>query len=169
MPQFHKELNNYSVHLSLAEDCNNSFSKITTKIKQICEAEQNLVIGTDQNGENIKDPMRLIIPLLSDNDVKMEDKLRLLILFLMNKSGITEKHLQKLLNHSGMTESNKKLILNLKSIGIKVLADETRVSVSKLCSKQNLNIRDLVIYRNPYHVVKIFLKIDESVVRVNFS
>jgi hypothetical protein len=101
MPQYQKELNGYALHLALAEDCVTYFNKNNDKIKQFCEVEQNLSTGFDSRGDPIRDSMKIIITLLSDNDVKDEDKLRLLMLFLLNKNGISEENLQKLLGHAG--------------------------------------------------------------------
>ncbi len=164
MPQLHKELNNYSIHLSLADECNNAFNKLSTKIKQICEAEQNLALDVDQNGEKIKDPTRIIISLLTDNDVKIEDKLRLVMLFLLNKNGISENSLLKLISHSGMPESLKQVILNLKLLGMKVLIDENNVSNS-----MSVNINYYSNFTSQYLSIKIFLKIDENVKNPLFS
>ena len=141
MPQLHKELNNYAIHLSLADECNNAFNKASTKIKQICEAEQNLALDVDQNGEKIKDPMRIIISLLSENDVKIEDKLRLVMLFLLNKNGVSENNLQKLVTHSGMPQSMKESILNLKSLGMRVLIDENNVSIKAVYERKFINLK----------------------------
>jgi len=58
------------------------------KIKQLCEVEQNLAMGADSQGEKIKDHMKNIVPLLLDNEIKIEDKLRLIMLFLLHKNGL---------------------------------------------------------------------------------
>ena len=127
MPQYQKELNGYALHLTLAEDCVSNFNKNNGKIKQLCEVEQNLAMGVDSQGEKIKDPMKIIVPLLLDNDVKVEDKLRLIMIFLLNKNGITEENLQKLLNHAMIPEANKQSILNLQNLGLQILIDANRV------------------------------------------
>lgn len=85
MPQYQKELNAYALHLNLAEDCVKMFN---AKIKQLCEVEQNLAMGSDANGDKIKDHMKNIVPLLLDNEIKIEDKLRLIMLFLLHKNGM---------------------------------------------------------------------------------
>jgi syntaxin-binding protein 1 len=85
MPQYQKELSAYALHLNLAEDCVKMFNN---KIKQLCEVEQNLAMGADSQGEKIKDHMKNIVPLLLDNEIKIEDKLRLIMLFLLHKNGL---------------------------------------------------------------------------------
>ena len=131
LPQHHKELNGYSLHLSLADDCYNFFNKPSNKIKQFCEAEQNLAMGVDAKGERIKDPMRTIISLITEPELKTEDKLRLLMLFLLNKAGITDENLNKLLGQAGLLstgETFKNTILNMQNLGLKILLEGNRVS-----------------------------------------
>ncbi|RNA44805.1 syntaxin-binding 1 isoform X1 [Brachionus plicatilis] len=123
MPQYQKELSAYALHLNLAESCVSAFNN---KIKQLCDVEQNLAMGMDSQGEKIKDHMKNIVPLLLDNEIKTEDKLRLIMLFLLNKNGITEENLQKLLHHAMIPEEKKQIILNLQQIGLQILQDQNK-------------------------------------------
>ena len=52
------------------------------------------------------------------------------MLFLLNKNGITEDNLQKLIGHAMIPETNKQSILNLQNLGLQILADPNRVSYS---------------------------------------
>lgn len=128
MPQYQKELSAYALHLNLAEDCVRMFN---AKIKQLCEVEQNLAMGADPNGDKIKDHMKNIVPLLLDNEIKIEDKLRLIMLFLLHKNGITDDNLQKLLHHAMIPEDKKQIILNLQSMGMQILQDPSKPSRRK--------------------------------------
>jgi syntaxin-binding protein 1 len=144
MPQYQKELSAYALHLNLAEDCVKMFN---TKIKQLCEVEQNLAMGTDSQGEKIKDHMKNIVPLLLDSEIKIEDKLRLIMLFLLHKNGITEDNLQKLLHHAMIPEDKKQIILNLQNIGMQILQDPAKASSRRKNIPQNRKEREGQTYQ----------------------
>ncbi|XP_063471056.1 syntaxin-binding protein 2 isoform X6 [Symphalangus syndactylus] len=92
-------------------------SQILKKMPQYQkELNKDLAMGSDAEGEKIKDSMKLIVPVLLDAAVPAYDKIRVLLLYILLRNGVSEENLAKLIQHANV-QAHSSLIRNLEQLG----------------------------------------------------
>ncbi|NXN11994.1 STXB3 protein, partial [Indicator maculatus] len=118
MPHYRKEISRQVVHLNLAEDC---MSKFKSNLERLCKIEQDLALGTDAEGQKVKDSMRVLLPILLSKSHENYDKIRAILLYIFSTNGTTQENLDKLIQNVQI-ESDSDMIRNWKYLGIPIIA-----------------------------------------------
>ncbi|KAG5447687.1 Syntaxin-binding protein 2 [Clonorchis sinensis] len=110
MPQYQSEASSYTAAYSITEACMNVFRQ---GVDKLCGLEQDLVMGQTAEGEPVRDPMRCLSDMFRYDFTSVDDRLRLLMIFVLIKNGISETHLEKLLSTARVDRVNKALFASL--------------------------------------------------------
>ncbi|KFP66211.1 Syntaxin-binding protein 3, partial [Cariama cristata] len=118
MPHYRKEISRQVVHLNLAEDC---MSKFKSNVERLCKTEQDLALGTDAEGQKVKDLMRVLLPVLLNKSHESYDKIRAILLYIFSTNGTTQENLDKLIQNVQI-ESDSDMIRNWKYLDVPVIS-----------------------------------------------
>lgn len=65
-----------------------------------------MVMGVDPEGKAVKDMWKQLTPLLSRDNLSSEDRLRLILIFLLTQSSLSESDRKSMLEHSKLSSSD---------------------------------------------------------------
>ncbi|XP_006866069.1 PREDICTED: syntaxin-binding protein 3 [Chrysochloris asiatica] len=127
MPHFRKQITKQVVHLNLAEDCMNKFKP---NIEKLCKSEQDLALGTDAEGQKVKDSMRVLLPVLLNKNHDNYDKIRAILLYIFGINGTTEENLDRLVQNVKI-ENESDMIRNWSYLGVPIVPQSQQVRSSR--------------------------------------
>ncbi|KAJ5677772.1 uncharacterized protein N7477_003405 [Penicillium maclennaniae] len=126
----------YTLHLNMAEECMKFFQ--TRKLLEVSSIEQSFASGLDENYKKAKNLAAQLVQLLDDESVVSQDRLRLILLYILYRGGLLGGDIRKLMSHAELAGQDGNVIANLDLLGARVekpLKDE-RPPVQSLFNKK---------------------------------
>jgi len=122
LPNHQKLRYEVSTHLQITEELMSNLNDYLVKY-DLCAIEQDLAMGTDIEGRKVKDNIKnnIIGPFLLNTNVEENDKIRMILLYIFSKNGVTEDVLSKLLNVAKISKEKIAMIRNFCHLGINVI------------------------------------------------
>ncbi|KIH90135.1 syntaxin-binding protein 1 [Sporothrix brasiliensis 5110] len=115
LPQFQEMKEAYSLHLTMAQECMNKFQN--NKLPDVASAEQTLATGLDEDYRKPRNILDQVARLLDDESITTEDRLRLIMLYVLYRNGVIPEDINRLLAHSNLPKSLFNTIVNLELLG----------------------------------------------------
>lgn len=118
LPEFQEGKEAFSLHIDMAEKCANIFQE--NKLMDLTSVEQSLATGLDEDNRKPKNLADQLVRLLDDDSVNRENRVRLLIMYVLYRNGILAGDIEKLRNHGQLSPIDSEIIYNLTALGAKI-------------------------------------------------
>ncbi|EXJ84298.1 hypothetical protein A1O3_04965 [Capronia epimyces CBS 606.96] len=118
LPEFQEGKEAFSLHIDMAEKCAKIFAD--RKLLDVVSLEQSLATGVDDDNKRPKNTADQIVRLLDDDSVVHEDRVRLLILYILYRHGILRGDIEKLRCHGQLSPADGEIVYNLITLGAKI-------------------------------------------------
>lgn len=126
LPEFQEGKEAFSLHIDMAEKCARLFQE--RKLLDLTSVEQSLATGMDEDNKRPKNLADQLVRLLDDDSIAHEDRLRLLIMYIVYRNGVLGGDIEKLRCHGQLSPMDGEIIYNLDILGARVqrrLKDES--------------------------------------------
>lgn len=118
LPEFQEGKEAFSLHIDMAEKCAKIFAD--HKLLDVVSVEQSLATGIDEENKKPKNVADQLVRLLDDDSVIHEDRVRLLILYILYRNGILRGDVEKLRCHGQLSPVDGETIYNLITLGARI-------------------------------------------------
>jgi syntaxin-binding protein 1 len=119
LPQYREKIDQFNLHINLTRELLYQFRQ--QQLNKVALEEQNMAVGSDPDNKKISNVLTTISPILSSNEISVENKLRLVMIYLITQGGINDDKKGKLLKMAKLDSSdNVETIENLKWLGVQL-------------------------------------------------
>eukprot|EP00735_Rhodelphis_limneticus_P007533 TRINITY_DN20099_c0_g1::TRINITY_DN20099_c0_g1_i1::g.15642::m.15642 TRINITY_DN20099_c0_g1::TRINITY_DN20099_c0_g1_i1::g.15642 ORF type:complete len:633 (-),score=173.74,sp/Q54QC8/SEC1_DICDI/41.18/7e-155,Sec1/PF00995.18/1.1e-136,GARS_C/PF02843.11/2.9e+03,GARS_C/PF02843.11/0.5 TRINITY_DN20099_c0_g1_i1:410-2260(-) len=138
MPQYRELLSKYSLHINMSQECMKIFSQ--RKLESWSRLEQNMAMGEDADGNKLKDLLTdMTLQLQTKNEdgsVPFEERLRLIITYLITQEGLSDSDRRRMVEHAELTPEQLNAINNLHYLGVTLVKGTKKQSKGKVMKKK---------------------------------
>jgi len=118
LPEFQEGKEAFGLHIDMAERCAKIFAD--HKLLDVVSVEQSLATGIDEENKKPKNMADQMVRLLDDDSVVHEDRVRLLILYILYRHGVLRGDIEKLRCHGQLSPFDGETIYNLVTLGARI-------------------------------------------------
>eukprot|EP01027_Heterolobosea_sp_BB2_P007880 GEZU01011698.1.p1 GENE.GEZU01011698.1~~GEZU01011698.1.p1 ORF type:complete len:640 (-),score=194.46 GEZU01011698.1:182-2101(-) len=118
MPQYQAMIAKYSLHISMTQKCMDIFRK--HNLVRLAGQEQNMATGEDGEGNPVKNAITQLTTIVRDPQVTVEEKMRLVMAYIMTEGGMKEEQRVQLMEMGGFSIEQQNTIRNLIYLGVQV-------------------------------------------------
>jgi len=125
MPKFQEETARYSLHIHVVGELLKRFNE--TCLEEVSGLEQDLACGEDAQQKPFKTALADLRALLGRTDLPLspEDRIRLLMMFVISQDGIQQEQRRELMELADVTPEDQLAVLNLFYMGVTLLQGST--------------------------------------------
>ncbi|ORX92868.1 Sec1-like protein [Basidiobolus meristosporus CBS 931.73] len=120
LPEYQELKAKCGVHINIASECSEYYK--SHKIELLAGLEQDLATGFRSDGKAIQHMLEEVLSILKDDDIHPDDKMRVLILYILSKDGVRAESWEKINDGWSLDEvqGNNDAIQNLATLGARL-------------------------------------------------
>ncbi|KAJ3184458.1 Syntaxin-binding protein 1 [Gaertneriomyces sp. JEL0708] len=120
LPQYQQMKAKYSIHTTMCQEIMQLYKN--RRLERISQVEQDLAVGETSEGRTSRLSTMDIRSILDDPNIDHEDKLRLLMLYIISRNGISDSDRQKLMEQAKLSLEESQAVHNLSMLGVRLSA-----------------------------------------------
>ncbi|OAD74659.1 hypothetical protein PHYBLDRAFT_144034 [Phycomyces blakesleeanus NRRL 1555(-)] len=118
LPHFQEMKTKFSAHMTIASECMSEFNK--QNLETIGLLEQNMACGETPDGNEVKNLIEELTPILDDPYTSEKIKARLILLWIATSDTVNTEDLDRLLSHARLDQECKDAIENIGLLGVQL-------------------------------------------------
>ncbi|KAK1235695.1 syntaxin binding protein 1 [Marasmius sp. AFHP31] len=118
LPQYQEQRENFSLHLSMAQECMDRFER--DKLPLVANVEQNCATGLTAEGKAPKHLVEEMVPLLDSKDVVNMNKVRMIALYIQFRDGVPDEDRRRLYQHARLSLAEQDAVNAMLEFGVRI-------------------------------------------------